>query len=162
MRSLPFGANTIFVPPILQCLIFGYAATYDLNDVPYAVLDQDRSAASRDFLARLDGSGVFHRVFDGFSSGYGFDAIAVALLGKNSPIGIVLAALNLRPAITSLGSLLEEVRDGLGMSAGVGWLSSMNSQIAVDSKMDLPFSSTSTGVMRKGLSFANAGSTRSS
>ena len=38
-------------------------------------------------------SGVFHRVFDGFSSGYGFDAIAVALLGKNSPIGIVLAAL---------------------------------------------------------------------
>ena len=38
-------------------------------------------------------SGVFHRVFDGFSSGYGFDAIAVALLGKNSPVGIVLAAL---------------------------------------------------------------------
>src|SRR5207247_8570993 len=38
-------------------------------------------------------AGVFHRVFDGFSSGYGFDAIAVALLGKNSPIGIALAAL---------------------------------------------------------------------
>lgn len=31
--------------------------------------------------------------------------------------GLVLAALNLRPAITSLGALLEEVRDGLGMSA---------------------------------------------
>ena len=30
--------------------------------MPYAVLDQDRSAASRDLLARLDGSGVFHRV----------------------------------------------------------------------------------------------------
>lgn len=37
-------------------------------------------------------SGVFHRVFDGFSAGFGFDAIAVALLGKNSPIGITLAA----------------------------------------------------------------------
>jgi ABC-type uncharacterized transport system permease subunit len=37
--------------------------------------------------------GVEHRVIDGFSPGYGFDAIAVALLGKNSPIGIVLAAL---------------------------------------------------------------------
>jgi ABC-2 type transport system permease protein len=58
----PRGRFTIFVPPIMQCLIFGYAATYDLNDVPYAVLDQDRSAASREFLARLDGSGVFHRV----------------------------------------------------------------------------------------------------
>jgi len=58
----PRGRFTILVPPILQCLIFGYAATYDLNAVPYAVLDQDRSAASRELLARLDGSGVFHRV----------------------------------------------------------------------------------------------------
>lgn len=38
-------------------------------------------------------SGLFHRVYDGFSSGFGFDAIAVSLLGKNSPIGITLAAL---------------------------------------------------------------------
>lgn len=40
----------------------------------------------------IEVSGVFGRVYDGFSSSYGFDAIAVALLGKNSPIGIVLAA----------------------------------------------------------------------
>ncbi len=38
-------------------------------------------------------SGLFHRVFDGFSAGFGFDAIAVALLGKNSPIGVTLAAI---------------------------------------------------------------------
>lgn len=60
----PRGRATLFLPPILQCLIYGYVATYDLNDVPYAVLDQDRSAASRDLLARLDGSGVFRRVAD--------------------------------------------------------------------------------------------------
>ncbi|REK10019.1 MAG: ABC transporter permease [Planctomycetota bacterium] len=58
----PRGRLTLFVPPIMQCLIFGYAATYNLNRVPYAVLDQDRSAASQDLLARLDGSGVFYRV----------------------------------------------------------------------------------------------------
>lgn len=34
-------------------------------------------------------------------------------------LGIVLSALNLRPAITSLGALLEEVRDGLGMSGSL-------------------------------------------
>ncbi|WP_228982842.1 MFS transporter [Streptomyces sp. DH12] len=34
-------------------------------------------------------------------------------------VGLVLAALNLRPAITSLGALLEEVRTGLGMSGSV-------------------------------------------
>ncbi|MFI1012077.1 CynX/NimT family MFS transporter [Streptomyces sp. NPDC020965] len=37
-------------------------------------------------------------------------------------VGIVLAALNLRPAITSLGPLLEEIRTGLGMSGSVAGL----------------------------------------
>ncbi|WP_327188861.1 MFS transporter [Streptomyces xinghaiensis] len=42
--------------------------------------------------------------------------------------GIALAALNLRPAITSLGALLEEVRDGLGISgATAGLLTSLPS-----------------------------------
>lgn len=58
----PRSRVTIFLPPLIQCLIYGYVATYDLNDIPYAVVDQDRSAASRDLLARLDGTGVFHRV----------------------------------------------------------------------------------------------------
>ncbi|WUN28901.1 MFS transporter [Streptomyces sp. NBC_00316] len=34
-------------------------------------------------------------------------------------VGLVLTALNLRPAITSLGALLEDVRDGLHMSGSV-------------------------------------------
>ncbi|WP_323450676.1 CynX/NimT family MFS transporter [Streptomyces yaizuensis] len=37
-------------------------------------------------------------------------------------VGVVLAALNLRPAITSLGALMEEVRDGLHMSGAVAGL----------------------------------------
>lgn len=36
--------------------------------------------------------------------------------------GLVLAALTLRPPITSLGALMEEVRDGLGMSGTVAGL----------------------------------------
>jgi ABC-2 type transport system permease protein len=58
----PRSRYSLLIPPILQCLIYGYVATYDLNDVPYAVLDQDHSAASQKFLAALDGSGVFRRV----------------------------------------------------------------------------------------------------
>jgi ABC-2 type transport system permease protein len=53
---------SLIVPPIMQCLIYGYAATFDVTHVPYAVLDQDRSAASRELLAKLDGTGVFGRV----------------------------------------------------------------------------------------------------
>ncbi|MER7035937.1 MFS transporter, partial [Streptomyces albidoflavus] len=37
-------------------------------------------------------------------------------------LGLVLAALNLRPAITSLGPLIKEVRDGLHMSGSVAGL----------------------------------------
>ncbi len=58
----PRSRYSLLIPPVLQCLIYGYVATYDLNDVPYAVFDQDRSAASQKFLAALDGSGVFRRV----------------------------------------------------------------------------------------------------
>ncbi|MEU9084304.1 MFS transporter [Streptomyces sp. NPDC048357] len=43
-------------------------------------------------------------------------------LGPVLIVGIVLAALNLRPAITSLGALFEETRTGLGMSATVAGL----------------------------------------
>lgn len=55
---------SLLLPPVVQALIFGYAATYDLNRVTYAALDQDHSAASRQLLAGLDGSGVFERVAD--------------------------------------------------------------------------------------------------
>jgi ABC-2 type transport system permease protein len=58
----PRSRYSLFLPPILQCLIFGYAATYDLNDVPYAVLDEDHSIVSGDLVARFDGSGLFDRV----------------------------------------------------------------------------------------------------
>jgi ABC-2 type transport system permease protein len=58
----PRGRSTLFGPPVLQCLIFGYAASFDLNNVPFAVLDRDRSAASTELLARLDGSPAFERV----------------------------------------------------------------------------------------------------
>ena len=58
----PRSRFSIFIPPIIQCMIYGYVATYDLNNVAYAVLDQDRSSASCELLAKLDGSGVFQRV----------------------------------------------------------------------------------------------------
>ena len=60
----PRARASLFIPPMLQSLIFGYAATYDLNHVPYAVLNQDRGAASSQLLGRIDGSRVFRRVGD--------------------------------------------------------------------------------------------------
>lgn len=58
----PSSRVILIVPALMQSLLFGYAATYDLVDAPYAVLDQSNSRYSRDLLARIDGTGVFHRV----------------------------------------------------------------------------------------------------
>ena len=46
----PRSRIALIGPPILQCLIFGYAATYDLNHVPYAALDQEATVRGVDRL----------------------------------------------------------------------------------------------------------------
>lgn len=46
-------------PPIIQLLVFGYAATFDLNHVPFVVYNQDQGRLSRDFIARFAGSPSF-------------------------------------------------------------------------------------------------------
>ncbi len=63
-------------------------------------------------LAGLAGStqvlGTDHWVGQGFSAGYGFDAIALALLGRSHPLGVVLAALlfgTLRSGATRMQSI---------------------------------------------------------
>lgn len=50
--------------------------------------------------------GIQHRLHQGFSPGYGFDGIAVALLGRNTPVGVILAAL-LFGALRSGGNLMQ-------------------------------------------------------
>jgi ABC-2 type transport system permease protein len=58
----PANRIILVVPSLIESFLFGYAATYDLNNVPYALLDQSRGAASVELIARLDGTGVFRRV----------------------------------------------------------------------------------------------------
>lgn len=58
----PASRAILFAPALIQSFLFGYAATYDLHHVPYAVLDQSQSVASRSLMARVEGTGVFYRV----------------------------------------------------------------------------------------------------
>lgn len=57
----PASRVILVAPAIMQSLIFGYAATYDLQRVDYALLDQSHSAAARELVAKLEGGGVFRR-----------------------------------------------------------------------------------------------------
>ena len=55
----PKSRVAILLPPMLQLLVFGYAATLDLKQVKMAVLDHDRSQLSRELTAAFTGSGIF-------------------------------------------------------------------------------------------------------
>lgn len=50
------------VGPIIQLLALGYAANLDVLNVPLVLVDQDRSAASRDLVDRFLASGYFDLV----------------------------------------------------------------------------------------------------
>lgn len=55
----PKMKGVIFVMPILQVLVFGYAVTTDVRHVPTAVYDLDNSVVSRELAARFIRSGYF-------------------------------------------------------------------------------------------------------
>ncbi len=49
----------VFIAPVLQLIILGYAANMDVNTVHTAVFDQDKTASSRNFIQRFEHSGYF-------------------------------------------------------------------------------------------------------
>ena len=48
--SARFG---VIVPPLLQILVFGYAANFEVHNVTTAVLDLDHSQESRELISRF-------------------------------------------------------------------------------------------------------------
>lgn len=51
--------TVIFVSPLLQIILFGYAANKDINYIPVAIYDQDNTKESRDLLYRFTYSNYF-------------------------------------------------------------------------------------------------------
>ncbi|MGL3710879.1 ABC transporter permease [Leptospirillum ferriphilum] len=49
----------LIVPPLVQLIVFSYAATFDLNHISYAVWNEDPGLYSRQLLARFSGSPNF-------------------------------------------------------------------------------------------------------
>lgn len=58
----------VFMAPILQLILLGYAANMDVDVVHTTIFDQDRTAASRKFIKNFDQSGYF--AIDYYASSY--------------------------------------------------------------------------------------------
>lgn len=105
--------NLAFVLALLACLVvwvflfrtkWGYAiraaganpAAAEYGGVSVArsvVLAMALSGALAGMVGINEVLGYRYRYYDGFSAGYGFTGIAVALLGRNHPLGVLLASL---------------------------------------------------------------------
>lgn len=123
----PANRAILFGPVLVQSLLFGYAATFDLNNIPYVLLDQSRTAASAELAARLDGSGLFHRVATLTSSSQIAELVATqqALLavqigprfeaqlqaGAAAPVQAIVDARNFTTAANAVGYLGRVVQE---------------------------------------------------
>lgn len=75
-----------FIIPLLLILLFGYALSLDVEHIPTAVVDHDRTPQSRDFIRRLGASVYFDVIAHPFSA-----AALTELLDRNQAImGIVI------------------------------------------------------------------------
>src|SRR5262249_10202614 len=79
----------MFVSPVIQLLLFGYAVTTDVRNAKTFIVDHDRSATSRELIVALTASGYFRIVGTGERPSEIADALdhGDALMGVEIPQG---------------------------------------------------------------------------
>ena len=62
LRRNPDAIRILLIAPFMQMLAFGYAATTDVKNIPFVLVDQDRTPESRALIERFTGSSYFRIV----------------------------------------------------------------------------------------------------
>jgi len=115
----PKSRFVIIGPPLIQLIVFGYAATYDVTDVPFAIYNESTDEASRDLVARFTGSPNFRQIATISSAGeirplidnrtalfvlhIGPQFARTLRLGKQAPLQILLDGRDSNTALITLG-----------------------------------------------------------
>ncbi|HMK20835.1 MAG TPA: ABC transporter permease [Terriglobales bacterium] len=110
-------------PPIIQMLVFGYAATFEIHHVPTAVLDLDHSQESRDLVSRFVASSYFdvqHQLTDQRQIADVVDrgraAIAIQIHAgfaqslrnsQSAPVQVIVDGTNSNTALIALGYVTQ-------------------------------------------------------
>jgi ABC-2 type transport system permease protein len=58
----PRGRIALVVPPLIQMLLFAYAATLEVTNVPVGILNDDWGAASTQLIARFERTPAFSKI----------------------------------------------------------------------------------------------------
>lgn len=134
----PSARVILVVPVLMQSLLFGYAASYELKHVPIAVLDQSHSEASVRLLADIEASGVFQRertltstrqFADVIDDGHAMVVINIPpdfadnlAAGQPAPMQLILDARNSTTAglaAADIASIVSRFNESLGVSSAI-------------------------------------------
>ena len=108
LRQEPRLFGIVIIAPLIQLTMLGYAATTDVRNVPVVVVDQDRSAASRDLIARFEISDNF-TIVDTVSATSDID---VYLDGGRAWMALVIPSDYGERARTGRSGVVQVVADG--------------------------------------------------
>jgi ABC-2 type transport system permease protein len=136
----------LIVPSILQVLIYGYAATFELHHIRIAVLDEEHSYESRDLLSRFESNGHFQLAATLVNRGQisnlidrGKVTLAIQILpgfsellrkSQSAPVQIVLDGSDSNTALIALG-YINEITNSYGQEYAHDSLMRTAPQIAV-------------------------------
>jgi len=140
----------VFIAPIIQLLMFGYAATLDVENLPTAVYDQDETPASREYIGRFQYTRYFNvryqvKTYREIEDLMDRDRIKVALVipvrfeerikqRQTSPVQILLDGTNSNTATIALNyARIITQQYSLDLVRGTGSVVSMNASILKDS-----------------------------
>jgi len=127
LRMIP----VILVAPVVQITIFGFAVNTDVTKVPTVLVDQDRSAASRDFVSRFVDSGYFELV----ASEEQVEAAERWLAVGRAQLGLVLApgfGSALGAGRTAALQVIADGTDAASASIALGYASAVAQGYAVE------------------------------
>ena len=116
-------------PPIVQMLVFGYAATFEIHHVTTVVLDLDHSQQSRDLVSRFTSSPYFdverqltdaHHIRDLIDRGEATVGLEIdagfaqkLLKGETAPVQVIVDATNSNTALIASG-YISQIALGFG------------------------------------------------
>jgi ABC-2 type transport system permease protein len=105
----PRGLVALIVPPLLQLMIFGYAATFDVRRAPIAIVNEDQGPQGRELAARFSGSPFF-------------DVVAQPMRAAEIP------------TLIDRGNVILAVRIGQRFSAELGGGTPSDVQVIIDGR----------------------------
>jgi ABC-2 type transport system permease protein len=131
-----WGRFRLIVPPVLQLLLFGYAATFEVYHVPTAVLDLDHTQESRELVARFTSSDRLRIVRSAQSQ----DEVDTIIDRSDAAVALVIHAGFANLLRKGQGAPLQVVVDGTNSNTALialGYINTIAAQFSQDYAADL-------------------------